>query len=61
MSRVARQPRPGQFRRRAAKRHDHRRAQRGGDVHRAGVVGEQDAAKFQQRHQFAQRSFAGEV
>ena len=39
ISRVARQSRPGQFRRRAAERHDHRRAERGGDVHRAGVIG----------------------
>jgi len=50
---VARQARPGQFRRRAAERHNNRRAQRGGDMHRAGIVGEQHAAEFQQRHEFA--------
>ena len=48
MPRIARQSRPGQFRRRAAERHHDRRAQRGGHVHRAGVVRQQDAAEFQE-------------
>ena len=32
-----------------------------GDVHRAGIVGQQHAAEFQERHQFAERSLAGEI
>ena len=47
MARVAGQAGAGEFRRGAAKRHHHRRAQGGGDVHGAGVVGEQHAAEFQ--------------
>lgn len=58
MTRVAGKARAGEFRRRAAEGHDDRCAQRGGHVHRAGVVGEENPAQLQQRHEFAQRSFS---
>ena len=43
------------------KRHDDRRAQRRRDVHRPGIIRQKHAAKFQKRHQFAQRSFASQI
>src|SRR2546430_13775582 len=45
----------------AAKDRDDRRANGGGHVHRPGVVGEKNAAEFQQRAKFAQRCLTGEV
>jgi len=44
--RVTRQARSGQFRRRAAERHNDRCAERRRYVHRAGIIGEQHAAEF---------------
>ena len=61
MAAVARQTRPGQVRRRAAKGHNDRRAEGGGDVHGPGVVGENDAAELEQRHELPQRGLPGQV
>jgi hypothetical protein len=44
----------GQFWRRAAKRDDNRYAQGGSDVHRASVIGQQDAAQGKHGAEIAQ-------
>src|SRR5579862_4610970 len=61
MGRAAQDNRAGQFRRSAAERNHNWRAERGGNVHRAGVIGEQDAAEFRHRAKLAQGGFAGEI
>ena len=61
MTRIARQPRTGQLRRRAAKGHDDRGPEGGGDVHWPGIVGQHDAAELEQGHKLPQRSLAGQI
>ena len=61
MARVARQARPGQLGRGAAKGHDDRCAEGGGDVHGPAVVGQHDAAELEQRHKLPQRGLAGQI
>src|ERR1051325_8739096 len=58
---VAGQTWAGHFRRSAPKRDDNRRTESGGDVHRPGVVGEQDPAKLEECHQFPQPRFPREI
>src|ERR1700722_3983921 len=60
VARIAGQAGAGEFRRGAAKRNDDRRAERGGYMHRPGIVGEQDAAEFERGAEFAKRSRPGE-
>ena len=61
MASFAGQTGSGQFRRGAAEGNHDRRAQRGGNVHGAGVVGEQDAAEPERGAKFAKARCAGEI
>jgi hypothetical protein len=61
MTRIAWQARAGQLGRRAAKRHDDRRPEGGGEVHRPGVVGEQEAAELEKGHKLPQGSLPGQI
>jgi hypothetical protein len=53
--------RPGHFRRGAAEGNDDRRADGGGQVHGAGVIGQEQLAGGEGGRQFAQRGLAGQV
>lgn len=61
VARVAGEAGAGEFERGAAERDDDRGAEGGGDVHGAGIVGQQGAAELQPGAKLGQAGLAGEI